>query len=315
MSAGRLELDQERKAGDGNAPAASSDPGWGVGIDFVAILLLAPAAVLLLVLFVGPVAFAFYLGLTNISLVGPTALHYQFTGLVNLRKLMNDEVFWDSLRITGIFLAVSAIFGVTVVGMVLAVLIQHAVAWLRIAVGAIVVVAWMLPPITAALLWYAFSTSGGTLSFVTGTHMDFLNAFPMTIICLANIWSTAGFSMLVLAAGLRNVPSEVLEAGRMEGASKWTIFRDLTLPIMQPTIVTNILLVTLLSLANFSLIYIMTAGGPGNATNILPIYSYQEAFQFNKLSYGALLGDVIVIIATIFAYLYVRASRRTVLSV
>ena len=270
---------------------------------------------LLLALFVGPVAFAFYLGLTNISLVGPTALHYHFTGLVNLRKMINDQVFWQSLRITGIFLAVSAIFGVTVVGMVLAILIQHAIGWLRVTVGAIVVVAWMLPPITAALLWYAFSTSGGTLSFVSGTQMDFLNSFPMTIICLANIWSTAGFSMLVLAAGLRNVPSEVLEAGRMEGASKWTIFRTLTLPIMQPTIVTNILLVTLLSLANFSLIYIMTAGGPGNATNILPIYSYQEAFQFNKLSYGALLGDVIVIIATIFAYLYVRVSRRTVLPV
>ena len=88
------------------------------------------------------------------------------------------------------------------------------------------------------------------------------------------------------------------------------IFLSLTLPIMQPTIVTNILLVTLLSLANFSLIYIMTAGGPGNATNILPIYSYQQAFEFNKLGYGALIGDVIVIIATIFAYLYVRVSRR-----
>jgi multiple sugar transport system permease protein len=315
MTTDRLEMDMEPRAGRGDASAIAANPRWQDGIDFVAILLLAPAVVLLLALFVGPVAFAFYLGLTNISLVGPTALHYHFTGLVNLRKLMNDTVFWDSLRITGMFLAVSAIFGVTVVGMVLAILIQHAVAWLRVTVGAIVVVAWMLPPITAALLWYAFSTSGGTLSFATGIHIDFLNSFPMTIICLANIWSTAGFSMLVLAAGLRNVPSEVLEAGRMEGASKWTIFRQLTLPIMQPTIVTNILLVTLLSLANFSLIYIMTAGGPGNATNILPIYSYQEAFQFNKLSYGALLGDVIVVIATVFAYLYVRVSRRTVISV
>ena len=311
MTADGMGLGLERDAGGSDASATADSLRSRDGIDFVAILLLAPAVVLLLALFVGPVAFAFYLGLTNISLVGPTALHYHFTGLVNLRKLMNDQVFWDSLRITGIFLAVSAIFGVTVVGMLLAILIQHAAAWLRVTVGAVVVVAWMLPPITAALLWYAFSTSGGTLSFVTGAGMDFLNSFPMTISCLANIWSTAGFSMLVLAAGLRNVPSEVLEAGRMEGASHLTVFRSLTLPIMQPTIVTNILLVTLLSLANFSLIYIMTAGGPGNATNILPIYSYQEAFQFNKLSYGALIGDVIVVIATVFAYLYVRVSRRS----
>jgi multiple sugar transport system permease protein len=67
--------------------------------------------------------------------------------------------------------------------------------------------------------------------------------------------------------------------------------------------------VVLLSLANFSLIYIMTAGGPGNATDILPIYSYQQAFQFSRLAYGALLGDVVVLIATVFAYLYVRAVR------
>jgi multiple sugar transport system permease protein len=277
--------------------------------DFLALLLLLPTILLLLILFVGPVVFAFYLGFTNIRLIGPTAIHFHLNGLVNLRHLYGDSLFWLSLKLTIVFLMVSAIFGVTVVGLALALLMQHAIAWLRAAVGAVVIVAWMLPPITAALVWYAFSTTGGTLSLLGGSQLDVLNTFPMTVVCLANIWSTAGFSMLVLSAGLRHVSSEVLEAGRMEGASRWRIFCSLTLPIIQPTIVTNILLVTLLSLANFSLIYIMTAGGPGNATDILPIYSYQQAFVFNKLGYGALLGDVVVIIATIFAYLYVRMSR------
>lgn len=279
-------------------------------LDAPGLLLLLPCVVLLLILFVGPVGYAFYLGLTNIQLVGPHALNFHFNGLTNIRRLNNDALFWQSLGLTAIFLFVSAVAGVTIVGMALAILIQHAAAWLRATVGAIVVVGWMLPPITAALLWYAFSTTGGTLSLLAGGQADVLDAFPMTIVCLANVWATAGFSMLVLSAGLRTVPSEVLEAGRMEGASRWRIFLSLTLPIMRPTIVTNVLLVTLLSLANFSLIYIMTAGGPGNATNILPIYSYQQAFEFNKLGYGALIGDVIVIISTIFAYLYVRVSRR-----
>jgi multiple sugar transport system permease protein len=257
------------------------------------------------------VAFAFYLGLTNISLLGPTAVHFHFTGMANLHKLANDALFWESLKLTAIFVAASAIVGVTVVGMALALLMQHAVAWLRATVGTIVVVAWMLPPLTAALIWYAFSTTGGTLSLLGGSRADVLDSFPMMIVCLANIWATAGFSMLVLSAGLRSVPTEVLEAGRMEGASRWQVFYSLTLPIIKPTIVTNILLVTLLSLANFSLIYIMTGGGPGNATEILPIYSYQQALVFGKLGYGALLGNVVVLIATIFAYLYVRMSRTT----
>lgn len=281
----------------------------GAGIDGTGALLLLPAAALLVVLFVGPVVYAFYLGFTNISLVGPTAVHYRFTGMANVNRLLADRTFWESLRLTAVFLAASAVVGVTAVGLVLAILMQHAAPWLRTAVGAVVIVAWMLPPLTAALLWYAFSTTGGTLSLLTGGTFDVLNTYPMTVVCIANIWATAGFSMLILSAGLRNVPSEVLEAGRMEGASRWQIFLHLTLPIIQPTIVTNILLVVLLSLANFSLIYIMTAGGPGNATNILPIYSYQQAFQFGKLSYGALLGDVVVLIATVFAYLYVRAVK------
>jgi multiple sugar transport system permease protein len=291
----------------GGAEAMSGDAAERP--DGAGLLLLLPTVVLLLVLFIGPVAFAFYLGLTNISLMGPTAIHFHFTGMINIRRLARDTLFWESLKLTAIFLAASGIVGVTVVGMALAVLMQHAVAWLRATVGAIVVVAWMLPPITAALIWYAFSTTGGTLSLLGGSQLDVLNTFPLTVVCLANIWSTAGFSMLVLSAGLRSVPTEVLEAGRMEGASRWKVFCFLTLPIVKPTIVTNILLVTLLSLANFSLIYIMTGGGPGNATDILPIYSYQQAFVFNKLGYGALLGDVVVIIATVFAYFYVRLSR------
>lgn len=295
----------DRLAAEVQDVPARSEP-W---FDGPGALLLAPAAILLGVLFIGPVLYAFYLGFTNISLVGPTAIHYRFTGLTNVMRLWDDRSFWMSLRLTAIFLGGSAIVGVTITGLLLAVLMQHAVAWLRLLVGAVVVVAWMLPPLTAALLWYAFSTTGGTLSFLSGGTFDILNTFPMTVVCLANVWANAGFSMLILSAGLRNVPVEVLEAGRIEGASRWQIFWHLTLPIMRPTIVTNILLIVLLSLANFSLIYIMTAGGPGNATDILPIYSYQQAFQFSRLGYGALLGDVVVLIATVFAYLYVRAVR------
>jgi multiple sugar transport system permease protein len=132
----------------------------------------------------------------------------------------------------------------------------------------------------------------------------------MLIVTLANVWSTAGFSMLILSSGLRAVPSEVIEAALMEGTARWRIFLSVTLPIMRPTIVTNVLLVTLLSLANFALIYIMTAGGTDNSTDILPVYSYQQGFVFKKLGYGALLGDVLVMISTVFAYLYVRAARQ-----
>jgi multiple sugar transport system permease protein len=131
----------------------------------------------------------------------------------------------------------------------------------------------------------------------------------MLIVTLANVWSQTGFAMLVLGAALRNIPREVLEAADMEDASRWQRFRLITLPMLRPTIVTTVLLITLISLANFALIYVMTQGGPGNSTNILPLYSYQQAFEFNNLAYGAIIGNVMVLICAIFGVIYVRASR------
>lgn len=279
-------------------------------VDGIGLLLLTPAALLLLLLFLAPVAYAFYLGLTNVTLAGIHAERYWFTGAANLRRLWHDTSFWQSLWLTAVFLFGASVVGVTLVGLGLAVLMQHAqVFWQRLA-GAVAILAWMLPPVTAALIWYAFSTTGGTLSLLAGGRADPLDDHPMLIIILANIWATAGFSMMVLGGALRGISREVLEAARMENASRVQTFVFITLPLMRRALVTNLLLVTLIILANYALTYIMTAGGPNDATNILPIYAYQQGFTFNNLGYGALIGDVLVLIATAFAYLYVRAVRQ-----
>jgi multiple sugar transport system permease protein len=276
---------------------------WG------SLTLLGPALVLLIVLFLIPVGYAFFLGFTNLSLVGPTSVTYQFTGMANLHRLVTDNVFPLSLELTALFVA-GSVLGTVAVGLALALLMRAANGLLRIVVGGAVIVAWMLPAVTAGMTWYASSTAGGTLSSLIGSSQtDLLHSSPMLIVTLANTWSQCGFAMLVLAAALRNIPSEMLEAATLENASAWQRFRMIILPLLRPTIMTTVLLVTLLSLANFGLIYIMTQGGPGNSTNILPVYSYQQAFSFNNLGYGALIGDVMVVIATLLGFAYVRVSR------
>ena len=272
--------------------------------------LMTPAFALLIVLFLIPMGYAIYLGLTNLTLVGPTAVKWGFTGTQNLDRLKGDTEFWNSLQITAVFI-VGSIVGVIVVGYGLATLLMRARAWMRIVVGGIVVIAWMMPAVTAGMTWYAATTGGGTFATLTGLkNSNFLDSQPLLIVTLANIWSMTGFAMLVLGAGLRNIPGEAIEAAIVENASAWQRFRKIVLPLMRPTIIAVVLLVALLSLANFSLIYIMTQGGPGTATNILPLYSYQQAFSFNNLAYGALIGNVMVLIATIFGVLYVRIAGR-----
>ena len=275
--------------------------------------MLGPALVLLGLLFVFPVLYACYLGFTNLELIGARSHDYSFTGLDNLTRMLGDYVFVKSSQLTIIFVVGSAIIGQSVLGMALALLLRSALAPIRLTVGAIVIVAWVLPEITVALVWYAFSQAGGTLSILLGHRdADYLVLVPMLIVSVANLWRNVAFSMLVFAAGLRNLPREVLEAAEVEGASVWRRYRQVIFPLMKQTIVTNLLLVTILNLSEFTLIYVMTQGGPGVETMTLPLYVYQEAFNFHQLGYGTAISLVLVLIGAVFSLLFVRAARNQV---
>jgi multiple sugar transport system permease protein len=301
----------QRAAGEGPISIASI---WAVRRDrepfqWSSLLLLVPAAFLLGVLFIIPAIYSFYLGFTNLRLLGPQAITWHFTGSANVQRLAQDQTFQTSLWVTLLFV-IGSIIGTVLIGLSLVVLLQRANAFLRIVVGGVVIVAWMMPAVTAGMTWYASTTANGTFGRLMGMpQSDFLHSQPLLIVTLANVWSQTGFAMLVLGAALRNVPAEVLEAADIEDASRSQRFRLITLPLLIPTIVTTILLITLISLANFALIYIMTQGGPGDQTNILPLYSYQQAFTFYNIGYGALIGNVMVLLCAVLGVIYVRGAR------
>jgi multiple sugar transport system permease protein len=295
--------------------AAMPEPPSGARLDkkrfsWSSIPLLLPALGLLAALFVGPVIYSFYLGFTNDALLGPTSKHFNFTGMANLQRLFNDPVFHQSLYLTAFFVLGSAVVGATLVGLILAVAMQNALGVARVVVGGIVVVCFVLPPVVVALTWYAAATGHGTYTAMFGhPNSDFLQSAPLLIVSAANAWNLTGLAMILFAAALRNISGEILESATMENANAVQRFFRITLPLLRPTLVTTILLMTLLALANFTVVYIMTAGGPGTSTMILPVYSYQQAFQYDNLGYGALIGDAMVILATVLSFVYVRLSR------
>jgi multiple sugar transport system permease protein len=295
--------------------AVMSEPPAGRRLDkkrftWSSIPLLIPAIGLLAALFVGPVIYSFYLGFTNDELIGPTSKHFSFTGAANLHRLAGDAVFHQSLYLTAFFVLGSAVVGATLVGLILAVAMQNALGITRIVVGGIVVVCFVLPPVVVALAWYAATTGHGTYTTLFGQpNADFLQSGPLLIVSAANAWNLTGLAMILFAAALRNISGEILESAKMENATAVQRFFRITLPLLRPTLVTTILLMTLLALANFTVVYIMTAGGPGTSTMILPVYSYQQAFQYDNLGYGALIGDAMVILATVLSFVYVRLSR------
>jgi multiple sugar transport system permease protein len=272
-----------------------------------------PALLLLLVFLAGPVFWAFQASFTNIGLTGRNARNPEWVGLENYERLLLDPVFPLSLGLTVLFVAGSAILGQNLLGLALAVLMRRARRAVSAVVGTAVVAAWVLPEIVAAFAAYAYFSRDGTLNQLLGAvgmgQPDWLYSWPMAAVVLANVWRGTAFSMLVYRAALNDIPAEVAEAAQMDGAGGWQRLAFITLPMLRRSIATNLMLITLQTLAVFTLVWVMTAGGPANASTTLPVLAYQEAFKFGDIGYGTAVASVLLLIGTVFGAGYIRLLR------
>jgi multiple sugar transport system permease protein len=274
-----------------------------------------PAVLLLLVFLAGPVLWAFHASLTDAGLTGRSARNPSWVGLENYQRLLTDPVFPLSVLLTVVFVAGSAVVGQNLLGLALAVLMRRARPVVSAAVGTTVVAAWVLPEIVAAFAAYAYFSGDGTLNQLLGrlglAGQDWLYAFPMMAVMLANVWRGTAFSMLVYRAALNEVPAEVSEAAQVDGAQGWQRFAFITLPMIRGSIATNLMLITLQTLAVFTLVWVMTAGGPANASTTLPVLAYLEAFKFGDIGYGTAVASVLILIGAVFGLVYIRLLRET----
>lgn len=273
-----------------------------------------PAVGLLLVFLAGPIAWAVAGSLTDRALSGVSAAKPQFVGLDNFTRLFADPVLPLSILLTVVFVAGSAILGQNVLGLLLAVLFRAGSAAVAGTVGVVVVTAWVLPEIVAAFVSYAFLSKDGTLNAVLGAvgieGPNWLYALPLLSIILANTWRGTAFSMMIYRAALDDVPPEVTESAMIDGAGTWQRLRFITLPMISGTIFTNLLLTTLQTLSVFTLIWVMTKGGPGDLSTTLPVFAYSEAFSFGDIGYGNAIALVMLALGAVFSIGYVVALRR-----
>ncbi|GAA1731906.1 sugar ABC transporter permease [Isoptericola hypogeus] len=303
------------------APAAAGARGPGapaprrshVRRDARRLVPLAPAVVLLALFMLGPVIWSFYGSFTNAALTGPAAANPEFVGLENYANLLSDPDFPKSLWLTVVFVIASAVVGQNLVGLALAMLMRSAVKPVRAVVSTLVVAAWVLPEIVAAFAAYAFFHADGTLnSLLAGvgvTGPDWLFEYPMLAVILANVWRGTAFSMMVYAAAIAEVPPEITEAATVDGANGVQRLVWVTLPTIRRSISTNLMLTTLQTLSVFTLIYVMTGGGPGTDSSTLPILAYQEAFKFAQVGYGTAIATVMLVIGAIFSVVYIRSLK------
>jgi len=273
---------------------------------------MAPALGIMGLFFAGPIIWSVYIAFTNKALTGVWASHAKWVGFANFTQMFQDPLFIHSLVLTAIFVIGSAIIGQNTLGFLIALLERGKNSFVTRALNTFIIAAWVMPEIVAGFCWYAFLYQGGTLdTFLQhfGLSQDWLYTTPMLAIIIANIWRGTAFSMLVYSAGLSDVPAELLEAAKVDGASQLSLLRLVIIPLLRRSIVTNLMLITLQTLASFTLIFVLTAGGPGEASQTTPLYIYQQALQLYDISYGTAMCIVLLLIGALFSVVYIKLIR------
>jgi multiple sugar transport system permease protein len=180
--------------------------------------------------------------------------------------------------------------------------------------GRIVVFApYVFMSTVVAVIWdWIYDTNFGILNTLIGVRIPWLTSEQLALgsIVIATVWWTVGYNTILFLAGLQDIPQDLYEAGRIDGAGSWGLFRRITLPLLAPTMFTIIMLTIINSFQVFDLVYVMTAGGPGTATLTLVQYLYVTSFQFYRLGYGAAIGYLLFAILVIFAVLQFRSFRQ-----
>ncbi|KUN60875.1 amino acid ABC transporter permease [Streptomyces canus] len=270
-----------------------------------------PAVVLLAVFLAGPIAYCVYYAFTDMQLTGAAGTH--FVGVDNFTRAFKDTDFLNAMWLTLLFVVGSAVIGQNTLGLALAVLMQKATQPVRALVNGVVIAAWVLPEVVAGYLMYAFFYDQGSLnSLLDAAHLpdqNWLYTTPILAVCLANVWRGTAFSLMVFTAAINDVPQELVEAAEMDGAGPWQRLWRVVLPVIRPSILTNLMLITLQTLSVFGLIYTMTRGGPGNKSETLPIFMYQQAFQNSLIGYGTAIALVLLVVGALFSVVYIRLLK------
>ncbi|MFI6502698.1 carbohydrate ABC transporter permease [Nonomuraea typhae] len=270
---------------------------------------LVPALVLLVLFLAGPVLWSFYAAFTNETLTGTNSVSPRFVGPANFVRMFGDADFLNSFTLTFVFVVGSAVIGQNTLGLMIALLQRGRSRFTRSTVNGVVIAAWVMPEVVAALCWFSFLAGEGTLNTLTGLGQEWLYTAPMVAVILANVWRGTAFSMLVYSAALSEVPADLVEAAAVDGAGMWQRLWHITLPLIRRSIMANLMLITLQTLASFGLIYTLTGGGPGNASQTTPLYMYDKALRYGEIAYGSAMALVMLVIGALFSLLYLRLIK------
>jgi multiple sugar transport system permease protein len=261
--------------------------------------MVAPAVATILLVALFPLSWTIWESLHLHDLRMPW-LGQPFVGLENYVEVLGERRFWGAMGHT-LWFAVASVSLELVLGCVLALAMNRTFRG-RALVRASILIPWAIPTVVAALVWrFMFEGTEGWL-----TH-DVLAWVP---VILSDVWKTTPFVALLLLAGLQGIDPALYEAARIDGASPWRQFRFVTLPLLAPAILVALIFRTLDAFRVFDLIYVLTGGGPGTATEPIALYTFNSLMHNLRFGYGSALSVLVFLVTFTLALGYIRLLGR-----
>lgn len=294
--------------GRGGHPASTS--AWRRSEARLAWTLVLPAVGTIALIAVFPIGWTFWESLHLADLRMPW-LGRPFVGLANYAEAVGDRRFWSALAHTGVFVAATVAIELTA-GLVLALMLDR-LSFGASAVRTAVLLPWAIPTVVAALVWrFIFESPAGLAS----TGVAAIGALPPTWLAdpvwawvplvLADAWKTTPFVAILLLAGLQTIDRSLLEAAAVDGAGPWQRFTGITLPLLTPALLVAFLFRSLDAFRVFDVVYVMTGGGPGTATEPIALFTFTTLLQNLRFGYGAALSVIVFLVGCGFALITIR---------
>ncbi|MEM7798971.1 MAG: sugar ABC transporter permease [Chloroflexota bacterium] len=242
-----------------------------------------------------------------------------FVGLENYRELIADTTFWTKIvPNTVIFVSGSVILQIAL-GIGLALLLnQEFIVGKRI-IRSLILLPWVTANVVVAYSWVFIYDSrlGLANQVLLGIGLDPVSwladrTIVMPAIILANVWRGTAFAMLIHTSGLQSIPEDLFEAAAIDGASPLQMIRRITIPLLRPFTLLNLLYATMATLNIFDLIFVMTGGGPLNNSSVAALYMYDISFIQGRFGYGAAISMFLLVVNIIMTYFFVRWSGEDV---
>ncbi|MET7812475.1 sugar ABC transporter permease [Streptomyces sp. NPDC005395] len=306
---------KERRAAAATAEAPVPTRGPGLSRRhrewLAAALFLAPDVLGLLVFVAVPMVLSIALSFFQVSGFGS----YEWIGLGNYERMMNDPLFWDSMKITGLYvmILVPVLFCVS---LGLGLLVKQKLPGMGVYRTALFL-PYVISLVVVGVLWKFLldEQTGAVNRAMRAAGLDgesWLGSPSLALGCViaVMVWVMMGYYMIIFLSGLQEIPKEYYEAAKLDGAGPWTQFRSITWPLLRPTSFFVLMMSTVAAITGgLDLIFVLTNGGPANGTSLAIFYIYQQAFGFGEYGYASAMGSFLVLIMVAVSAVIFKFTR------